>query len=57
VTLDQRVKVTQIAKTFEGRVVDIDPRGFLLVRRETGLTETVLSGDIEILKLKTRKHV
>ena len=57
VTLDQRVKVTQIAKTFEGRVVDIDPRGFLLVRRETSLTETVLSGDIEILKLKTRKHV
>jgi BirA family biotin operon repressor/biotin-[acetyl-CoA-carboxylase] ligase len=56
VTLGQWVKVTQIAKTFEGQVVDIDPRGFLLVRRETGHTETVLSGDIEILKTKVKKR-
>jgi BirA family biotin operon repressor/biotin-[acetyl-CoA-carboxylase] ligase len=52
VTLGQRVKVTQGAKAFKGQVVDIDARGFLLVKDGTGRVVTVLSGDIQILKLK-----
>ncbi len=56
VTLGQWVKVTLGHKYFEGQVVDIDSRGFLLVRRETGQTETVLSGDVEVLKTKIKKR-
>jgi BirA family biotin operon repressor/biotin-[acetyl-CoA-carboxylase] ligase len=50
VTMGQWVRVTEGSKKLEGQVVDIDSRGFLLVRREKGQTETVLSGDIEIIK-------
>lgn len=56
VTLGQWVRVKEGSKKFEGQVVDIDPRGFLLVRRDKGQTETVLSGDIEILKSKVIKR-
>jgi BirA family biotin operon repressor/biotin-[acetyl-CoA-carboxylase] ligase len=54
VTLGQRVKVTQGTQSFEGRVVDVDSRGFLLVKDKTNQIQTILSGDIEILKSKKR---
>ncbi|SRR5665213_1133547 len=56
VTLGQFVRVTEGNRNFEGQVVDVDLNGFLLVRREKGKTETVLSGDIEILKSKVKKR-
>lgn len=54
VTLGQKVKVTQATKSFEARVVDVDSRGFLLVKDQAGKVQTILSGDIEILKSKKR---
>jgi BirA family transcriptional regulator, biotin operon repressor / biotin---[acetyl-CoA-carboxylase] ligase len=55
VTLSRQVKVTQGRKSFEGYVVDVDVDGFLLVRRGKNSVERVLSGDIEILKVKKRR--
>jgi BirA family transcriptional regulator, biotin operon repressor / biotin---[acetyl-CoA-carboxylase] ligase len=55
VTLSREVKVMQGRKSFEAYIVDVDVDGFLLVaRRGTGNVERVLSGDIEILKIKRR---
>jgi BirA family biotin operon repressor/biotin-[acetyl-CoA-carboxylase] ligase len=55
VTLGQKVKVTQGKKSFKGHVVDVDSRGFLLIKDESNRVETILSGDVEILKSKKRR--
>src|SRR5665213_1454049 len=52
VTLGQWVRVTEGSKKFEGKVADVDANGFLLVRREKGKVERVVSGDIEIKKIQ-----
>ncbi|MGE5831833.1 MAG: biotin--[acetyl-CoA-carboxylase] ligase, partial [Methanomicrobiales archaeon] len=39
VTLGHRVRITTLAKTFEGEAVDIDEFGALLVRKDTGAME------------------
>ncbi|MDD1668367.1 MAG: biotin--[acetyl-CoA-carboxylase] ligase [Methanomicrobiales archaeon] len=44
-TLGHRVRITTLAKTFEGEAVDIDDFGALLVRKETGAVERVIAGD------------
>jgi BirA family biotin operon repressor/biotin-[acetyl-CoA-carboxylase] ligase len=44
-TLGHRVRITTLAKTFEGEAVDIDEFGALLVRKETGAVERVIAGD------------
>jgi BirA family biotin operon repressor/biotin-[acetyl-CoA-carboxylase] ligase len=44
-TLGRRVRVTTLAKTFEGEAVDIDESGALLVRKDTGAMERVIAGD------------
>ncbi|HTY51702.1 MAG TPA: biotin--[acetyl-CoA-carboxylase] ligase [Methanomicrobiales archaeon] len=44
-TLGHRVRITTLAKSFEGEAVDIDEFGALLVRKETGATERVIAGD------------
>ncbi|MBI4982436.1 MAG: biotin--[acetyl-CoA-carboxylase] ligase [Candidatus Omnitrophica bacterium] len=46
VTLGKRVKVYCQKKHIEGDAVDIDSDGGLLVRRDTGVIEKVLSGDV-----------
>jgi BirA family biotin operon repressor/biotin-[acetyl-CoA-carboxylase] ligase len=45
ITLGHRVRITTLAKTFEGEAVDIDESGALLVRKETGAVERVIAGD------------
>jgi BirA family biotin operon repressor/biotin-[acetyl-CoA-carboxylase] ligase len=44
-TLGHQVRITTLAKTFEGEAVDIDESGALLVRKETGAMERVIAGD------------
>jgi BirA family biotin operon repressor/biotin-[acetyl-CoA-carboxylase] ligase len=44
-TLGHRVRITTLAKTFEGEAVNIDEFGALLVRKETGAVERVIAGD------------
>jgi BirA family biotin operon repressor/biotin-[acetyl-CoA-carboxylase] ligase len=44
-TLGHRVRITTLAKTFEGEAVDIDEFGALLVRKDTGAVERVIAGD------------
>ena len=55
-TLGQWVKVIEGRKKFEGQIADVDRNGFLLVRREKGSVEKVLSGDIELLKPEVKKR-
>jgi BirA family biotin operon repressor/biotin-[acetyl-CoA-carboxylase] ligase len=45
-TLGQRVRITCLNQQIEGEVQDIDDDGALLVRRDSGFTEKVLSGDV-----------
>jgi BirA family biotin operon repressor/biotin-[acetyl-CoA-carboxylase] ligase len=45
ITLGHRVRITTLAKTFDGEAVDIDESGALLVRKETGAVERVIAGD------------
>jgi BirA family biotin operon repressor/biotin-[acetyl-CoA-carboxylase] ligase len=45
ITLGHRVRITTLAKTFEGEAVDIDEFGALLVRKENGAMERVIAGD------------
>ena len=44
-TLDQRVAIRTINKTFEGEAIDIDDRGALIIRRDNGRIERVIAGD------------
>jgi BirA family biotin operon repressor/biotin-[acetyl-CoA-carboxylase] ligase len=44
-TLGHRVRITTLAKSFEGEAFDIDEFGALLVRKETGTVERVIAGD------------
>ncbi|MDD1666777.1 MAG: biotin--[acetyl-CoA-carboxylase] ligase [Methanomicrobiales archaeon] len=44
-TLGHRVRITTLAKSFEGEAVDIDEFGALLVRKDTGAMERVIAGD------------
>ncbi|MCX5706879.1 MAG: biotin--[acetyl-CoA-carboxylase] ligase [Candidatus Omnitrophica bacterium] len=46
ITLGQRVKIYSQREHIEGEAVDIDIDGALLVRRDTGLTQKVISGDV-----------
>jgi BirA family biotin operon repressor/biotin-[acetyl-CoA-carboxylase] ligase len=46
ITLGKRVRIISHKQHFEGEAVDIDTDGGLLVRRDSGLTEKVMSGDI-----------
>lgn len=48
VTLERRVKVTQIDEVISGRAVDIDDTGALLVRLDDGRVYTVHAGDLTI---------
>ena len=45
-TLGKRVKVICQRHEVEGQAIDIDSDGGLLVRRDSGLTEKVMSGDV-----------
>lgn len=45
-TLGRRVKVVFKGKCLEGEAVDIDIGGGLLVRRDSGLVEKVMAGDV-----------
>jgi BirA family biotin operon repressor/biotin-[acetyl-CoA-carboxylase] ligase len=44
-TLGHMVRITTLAKSFEGEAVDIDEFGALLVRKDTGAMERVIAGD------------
>ncbi|MCK8517616.1 biotin--[acetyl-CoA-carboxylase] ligase [Methanoculleus sp. 7T] len=44
-TLDQRVAIRTINKTFEGEAIDIDNYGALIIRRDDGRIERVIAGD------------
>jgi len=45
-TLGRRVKVILSARVIEGEAMDIEDDGGLLVRRDSGLVEKVMSGDV-----------
>jgi BirA family transcriptional regulator, biotin operon repressor / biotin---[acetyl-CoA-carboxylase] ligase len=46
ITLGKRVKIYSHKEYIEGEAVDIDSDGGLLVRRDSGLTQKVTSGDV-----------
>jgi BirA family biotin operon repressor/biotin-[acetyl-CoA-carboxylase] ligase len=51
VTLGKQVKVTQGRHVFFGQAVEIDEKGALLVRTDSGIMERVVSGDVQMLKI------
>jgi BirA family transcriptional regulator, biotin operon repressor / biotin---[acetyl-CoA-carboxylase] ligase len=57
VTLGRQVKVTQAHHVFYGQVMDIDEKGALLVRKDSGIVERVTSGDVEVVPVKPRKRL
>ncbi|MCU0666483.1 MAG: biotin--[acetyl-CoA-carboxylase] ligase [Candidatus Omnitrophica bacterium] len=46
ITLGKRVKVCLKGKQIQGQALDIDDDGGLLVRRDSGITEKIMAGDI-----------
>ncbi len=44
-TLDHRVKILTLKNTFEGDAFDIDESGALMIRKDNGRVEHVISGD------------
>jgi BirA family biotin operon repressor/biotin-[acetyl-CoA-carboxylase] ligase len=44
-TLDSRVSIRTMRKTFEGVAIDIDQHGALIIRRDNGRIEKVVAGD------------
>ena len=44
-TLDHRVRVTTPRKTLEGEAMDIDDHGALIIKKDNGTIEKVVSGD------------
>lgn len=44
-TLDSRVSIRTMRKTFEGIAIDIDQHGALIIRRDNGRIEKVVAGD------------
>lgn len=47
-TLGQEVKVIAPDKTYLGTAIDIDEEGLLMVRKEDGIVEKVVAGDVSI---------
>ncbi|MBN1914073.1 MAG: biotin--[acetyl-CoA-carboxylase] ligase [Candidatus Omnitrophica bacterium] len=46
-TLGKRVRIACRKKHFEGEAVDIDSDGGLLVRRDSGIIDKIMAGDVE----------
>ena len=44
-TLDHRVAITTVNKTFTGEAIDIDKYGALIIRKDNGVVERVIAGD------------
>jgi len=44
-TIERRVKITTPRRTFEGEAIDIDEYGALIIKKDNGMIEKVLSGD------------
>jgi BirA family biotin operon repressor/biotin-[acetyl-CoA-carboxylase] ligase len=44
-TLDHRVAITTVNKTFAGEAIDIDEHGALIIRKDNGKIERVIAGD------------
>jgi len=44
-TLERRVRITTLTRTFEGEAIDIDEFGALIVRKDNGTVERVIAGD------------
>jgi BirA family biotin operon repressor/biotin-[acetyl-CoA-carboxylase] ligase len=44
-TLDHRVAITTVNKTFTGEAIDIDKHGALIIRKDNGVVERVIAGD------------
>lgn len=44
-TLERRVRISTLTKTFEGDAIDIDEFGALIVRKDNGTVERVIAGD------------
>ncbi|MDO8841621.1 MAG: biotin--[acetyl-CoA-carboxylase] ligase [Methanocalculus sp.] len=48
-TLEHRVEIRTLKKTFEGEAIDIDDHGALIIRKDNGKIERVIAGDCHIL--------
>ncbi len=44
-TLEKRVRITTPRRTFEGEAIDLDEDGALIVKKDNGKIERILSGD------------
>ena len=53
-TIGQAVKVIAPDKTYFGTAVDIDENGLLIVKRDDGITEKVIAGDVSIRPASAR---
>jgi len=50
--MGSHVKITSFNETFEGRAVDVDENGALLVKLGDGTTRRVVSGDVTVMPIK-----
>ena len=57
VTLGRQVRVLSQEETFTGLAVDIDDSGALLVRKDDGLVERVLAGDVSIRSVNGDSYI
>jgi BirA family biotin operon repressor/biotin-[acetyl-CoA-carboxylase] ligase len=48
-TLEHRVEIRTLKKTFEGEAIDVDDHGALIIRKDNGKIERVIAGDCLIL--------
>ncbi|RQD81604.1 MAG: biotin--[acetyl-CoA-carboxylase] ligase [Methanocalculus sp. MSAO_Arc2] len=48
-TLEQRVEIRTLKKTFVGEAIDIDDHGALIIRKDNGKIERVIAGDCYLL--------
>ena len=44
-TLERRVRIATMTRTFEGEAIDIDEFGALIVRKDNGTVERIIAGD------------
>ncbi|MDD5420011.1 MAG: biotin--[acetyl-CoA-carboxylase] ligase, partial [Methanomicrobiaceae archaeon] len=44
-TLDHRVHIRTLRRTFDGEAIDIDEHGALIIRKDNGKIERVIAGD------------
>jgi BirA family biotin operon repressor/biotin-[acetyl-CoA-carboxylase] ligase len=48
--IGKQVKIAGVGRTYEGKVVDIDPNGFLILQTPDGAVQRILAGDVSLIE-------